>query len=117
MAALSRIKMADIQYVGSSAGSLYANGSGQTSLIAGLTLYNGNTTDEVVHLYVVPDSASALGTAGVSNKIGKITLAPDETYFFGFDFPVVLTDQNDSVQASTTTASKVTVIVHGDRWA
>lgn len=112
--ALQRAKLADIQYVGSSAGSLYANPSATKTLIAGVTLFNGNTTTETVKLYFVPDSAAALGTAGAANQFMEVALTAKNTQFVEFPFPIILTDQNDSLQASTTTASKVTAIVHGD---
>jgi hypothetical protein len=114
--AISRGKLADIQYVASSAGSIYANPASTKTFIAGFTLFNGNTTTETVKLYNVPDSGGSLGTAGVSNQFLEIRLASLET--FVFEAPsdgIVLTDTNDSIQASTTTASKVTVIIHGTK--
>lgn len=113
--ALSRVKLADIAYVASSAGSIYSNPSSTKTLVVGLSLHNTNTTAEVVQLYVVPDSGGSVGTAGNGNKVGHLSLAPNESYFFEFPFGVMLTDTNDSIQATTTTASKVTVIVHGDQ--
>ena len=114
--AISRGKLADIQYIASSAGSIYANAAATKTFVSGLTLFNGNTTAETVKLYYVPDSGGSLGTAGVSNQFLEISLAALET--FVFEAPsdgIVLTDTNDSIQAVTTTASKVTVIIHGTK--
>lgn len=114
MSTLQRTKLADIQYVPSTAGSLYANPSSTKTLITGFTLFNGNTTSETVKLYNVPDSAAALGTAGAGNQFLEITLVAKDTLFVEAPFGMMLVDQNDSIQGSTTTASKVTVQIHGD---
>lgn len=114
MSTLQRVKLADIQYVGSSAGSIYANPASTKTLITGFTLFNGNTTAETVKLYNVPDSATALGTAGVGNQFLEVSLPSKDTLFIEAPFGMMLTDQNDSIQAVTNTASKVTVMVHGD---
>lgn len=113
--AMQRGKLADIQYVASSAGSIYSNPASTKTYIRGLVLFNGNTTSELVKLYNVPDSGGSLGTAGVSNQFAELTLTAKETLIMDFDYPLVLTDTNDSLQASTTTASKVTVMVNGDK--
>lgn len=113
--ALQRAKLGDIAYVASSAGSIYANPSSTKTLVTGLVLFNGNTTAELVKVYVVPDSSTALGTAGAGNQILEVSLIAKETLVFELPFGVMLTDQNDSIQATTTTASKVTVIVCGDQ--
>lgn len=113
--ALQYTKLADIQYIPSSAGSLYANPASTKSYIRGIVLFNGNTTTEVVKLHNVPDSAAALGTAGVSNQFTEYSLLTKETLILDFKYPLVLTDQNDSLQGATTTASKVTIQILGDK--
>lgn len=112
--ALSYGKLADIQYVASSAGSIYSNPASTKTYIKSIVLFNGNTTAETVKLYNVPDSTAALGTAGVSNIFFTKDLAANETFIFDLEFPLVLTDTNDSIQASTTTGSKVTVQLLGN---
>jgi hypothetical protein len=112
--AITRGKLADIQYVASSAGSIYANPGSTKTFISGFTLFNGNTTAETVKLYCVPDSGGSLGTASTANQFLEISLATLET--FVFEVPsdgIVLSDTNDSIQAVTTTASKVTIQIHG----
>lgn len=114
---LQHLKLADIQYLPSSAGSLYANPTSTKSFIKGLILFNGNSTTETIKLYVVPDSNSSLGTAGESNQIANLSLPSGDTLFFPLNvdgMPVTLTDHNDSIQGQTTTSSKVTCIVIGD---
>ena len=112
---MQRGKLADIQYVGSSAASIYTNPSSTKTYVREIVLFNGNNTTETVRLYNVPDSAGSIGTAAGGNQWLEVALAGKETLIIGFDYPVVLTDTNDSIQASTTTASKVTVMLHGDK--
>jgi hypothetical protein len=112
--ALLRSKLGDIQYIASTAGSIYANPASKKTYIKGFLLHNTNTTAETVKLYVVPDSASALGTATGAHLILNISLTANDTLLVEMPYTLTLTDQNDSVQAVTTTASKVTVLVFGD---
>ena len=113
--ALQRAKLADIQYVGSSAGSLFSNPASTKTFVRGVVLHNTNTTAETVKVYVVPDSGGALGTAGAGNRVLNILLPANDTLFVEFPYSVVLSDTNDSIQAETTTASKVTALVIGDK--
>lgn len=112
--AITRGRLADIQTVPSTAGSLYSNPASTKTFIKGVTLFNSNTTAETVKLYVVPDSGGSVGTAAVTNQVLEVSLASLETFIFEFpDDGAVLQDTNDSLQGVTTTASKVTVMVHG----
>ena len=108
-------RLADIQYVASSAGSIYSNPASTKTYIKSLILFNGNTSAETVKLYNVPDSAGSVGTAGVSNQFAEIVLGAAETLMFDMPYPVTLLDENDSLQAVTTTGSKVTVQILGDK--
>lgn len=112
---LQRAKLADIQYVPSSAGSLYSNPAGTKTFIRSITLFNGNTTTETVKLYNVPDSGGSVGAAGVGNQFLEYALAAKETLIIEWEYPIELTDTNDSLQGVTTTASKVTVMINGDK--
>lgn len=113
--ALQRTKLADIAYIASTAGSIYANPASTKTYVRGFTIHNDNSTAETVKLYYVADSAGSLGTAATSNKFLEVSLAAKDTLFLEVPYSIVLTDTNDSIQAVTTTASKVTVIVHGDK--
>lgn len=107
-------KLADIQYVPATAGSVYANPGSTKSFVKGVVLFNGNTTAETVKLYNVPDSGGSLGTASAANQFLELSLAPLETFVFeapGDGLP--LSDTNDSIQAVTNTASKVTIQLSG----
>lgn len=112
--AITRGKLADIQYIASSAGSVYANGAATKTFIGGIVLHNTNTTNEVVEIYNVPDSGGSLGTATSAHRFIKVTLTPDQTWVWRAPADgVCLSDTNDSIQADTTTASKVTIQLLG----
>lgn len=112
---LQRGRLADIQYIAATAGSIYANPAASKSYIRSIILHNTNTVPETVELYNVPDNSTALGTAADGNKFFEKDLSPNETFIFSFEeYPIVLEDQNDSIQAVTTNASKVTVMINGD---
>ena len=107
-------RLADIQYVASSAGAIYTNPASTKTYVKSLVLFNGNNSAETVKLYNVPDNAGAVGTAGAGNQFAEISLASLETLMFDLPYPVTMLDTNDTLQASTTTASKVTVQILGD---
>lgn len=113
--ALNRTKLADIQTVAAAAGSVYSNPASTKTYIRGIVLHNTNSTTETVQIYNVPDSSGALGAAAAGNKFLKVSLIADETIFLDLTYPIVLTDTNDSLQAVTTTASKVTLQLLGDK--
>lgn len=108
-------RLADIQYVPSTAGAIYTNASSTTTFIKSFVLFNGNTSAENVKLYNVPDNAGAVGTAGDSNQFMEVSLAAKETLMFDMPYPITLINENDTIQAITTTASKVTVQILGDK--
>lgn len=112
--AIIRGKLADIQYIASTAGSVYANPAATKTFIKGWTLFNVGSNSETVKIYNVPDSAGSLGTAGNSNQCFEVVLATKET--LTFEAPgdgIALGDTNDSIQAGTTNANSVTIILHG----
>jgi hypothetical protein len=112
--AITRGKLADIQYIASTAGSVYANPAATKSFLKGVTLFNVAGSSQTVKLFNVPDSGGSLGTAADANQCFEVVLATKES--FAFDWPgdgLVLTDTNDSLQASSTNASSVTITLHG----
>lgn len=112
---MQRGKLADIQTIATTAGSIYANPASTKTYIKTIIIHNTNTTAETVQVFNVPDSSGSLGTAVTTNRFINVSLAANDTLEFSPDYPIVLTDTNDSIQASTTTASKVTVMLHGDK--
>jgi hypothetical protein len=107
-------RLVDIQYVASTAGAIYTNPASTKTYIKSFVLFNGNTSAETVKLYNVPDSAGSVGTAGVGNQFAELVLGVGETLMFDLPYPITVIDENDTIQAVTTTASKVTVQILGD---
>jgi hypothetical protein len=115
---LQRTKLANIQFIGTTAAPLYTNLAGTKSYLKGVILFNSNSLTEVVRLYVPPDIAGNVGTADASTQIAQIGLLPNETVFFPLNMdgqPLVMINPNETFQASTTTASKVTALILGDK--
>lgn len=108
-------RLADIAYVASSAGAVYTNPAATISYIKSVVLFNNNSTAETVKLYNVPDSGGSVGTASAANQFAEISLATKETLMFDLPYPITLIDTNDTIQASTTTGSQVTIQILGDK--
>lgn len=105
-------KTGDSQQIATTAGAIYTNASGETSFVTAIRLHNTNTTSETVKIYMVPDSGGSVGTAGTDDMLENITLTANETLHIGLEGGGhVFSDTNDTVQAETTTASKVNVWV------
>lgn len=113
--AMQREKLADIQTIDDSAASVYTNPANTKTYVRSLLLHNTNSTNETVILYNVPDSTGSVGTAAASNQFFKKALAAEESFTIDLDYPIVLSDEGDSLQAVTTTASKVTLQILGDK--
>lgn len=111
---LQRTRLADIVQVASSAASVYSNPAATKTFIRGVVLFNSNTTPETVKLYNVPDASGSAGSATAANQFTEIVLVTKETLIFDFLYPLVLIDEADTLQAETTTASKVTIQILGD---
>lgn len=111
---LARTKLGNIAQIAAAAASLLANAASTKTYVRSITLFNGNTTPELVKLYNVPGVSGALGSAALANQFLEVSLAVKETMIIDWAYPIVLTATNDSIQGSTTTASKVTIMFHGD---
>jgi hypothetical protein len=55
------------------------------------------------------------GAADASNQFAEIDITTKDTTQFDLAYPITLIDENDTIQASTTTADKVTIQLLGDR--
>jgi hypothetical protein len=101
-----------IANIASTAGAIRTNTT--TTEIKGFVIHNTNTTAETVKLYNVPNSSGSVGTASnTTNIFFNRSIAVNETYIFDVPYPLTLLSVNDTIQAVTTTASKVTVQVLG----
>ena len=107
-------QLTPITTIASSVGAVYTNPSSKTSYIRSIVIHNTNTTAETVALHNVPDNSGSVGTAAATNQFYKTSVAADTTIIIEFPVPgISLSDVNDTIQASTTTASKVTIQISG----
>lgn len=107
-------RLTEITTIDTSAGAVYTNPASTTSYIRLIVIHNTYTSAEAVSLYIVPDNAGAAGTAGNTNKMYYESVPANDTRILEFPAPgLMLVDTNDTIQASTTTASRVTIQIYG----
>lgn len=107
-------RVLEITTLPSSVGAVLTNAASTTTYIRGIVLHNGNTTAETVILYNVPDSTGSEGTAATTNEMYYEVMPARATTTLEFPAPgIMLTDENDTIQGTTTTASKVTIQITG----
>jgi hypothetical protein len=112
--AITRGKLTNIQTIPSTVGAVYTNAASTKTFIKGIEVFNSNTINETVKIHSVPNSTGSVGTAGDTNQIIEIVLSPKEKFIY--ESPGdgrVLDGTNDTIQAVTTTASKVTIEFFG----
>ncbi|MDY6834971.1 MAG: hypothetical protein SVY53_09265 [Chloroflexota bacterium] len=117
-------RLTEITTIAATVGAVFTNPASQTTYIRHMIVHNGNTTDEQVLIYVVPDNAGAVGTAGTTNETFKpmsdnnTKLATGDTWewWAPANSPgIILEDENDTIQADAETASKVTIQIYGGK--
>jgi hypothetical protein len=113
--ALQRAKLSDIQFISTTAGIAYSNPAGVKTYIRGIIIFNANTVSETVKLYNVPDDNGSVGIASTSNQFMNTLVSSNETLFIEIPYVITLTDTNETIQASTTTSSRVTLQILGDK--
>ena len=83
-------------------------------LIHGL---DNDSTNEV-EIHVVPNNGGNVGTASSVNRIARVGLSTNDTYFFEAAYPITLVNNNDTIQCVNAVGSNaVNVIVLGDKEA
>lgn len=109
-------RLLQITTIPAAAGAVFTNPASQTTYIRIIEIHNGNTAAEDVKLYDVPDNAGAVGVAAVANEFYSETLGAGKTRILTYEIPgKILKDENDTIQAVTDTASKVTVSFMGGK--
>lgn len=112
--AIQHTRLADPQQLDDSAAAIYTNPANKRTFVKLLWLYNTNSTPELVTIYYVPDSAGTVGTAGDTGEMFSYTLAGKTAFVVPIEGNGwILEDENDTVQAVSTTANKVNVLVCG----
>lgn len=119
-----------IQIAAGTTSAVYTVSSGKTAYIRSIVIYNGtvgtaNTgLPQTVQIYMVPNSDGVAGTGTSVNRIGRINLTADDTFFFDLQYPITLQNTGDSIQiynegssgtGGTTVTSAVNAFVLGDK--
>ncbi|NBP04560.1 MAG: hypothetical protein EBU90_31650 [Proteobacteria bacterium] len=113
--------------------SVYSVGSAKTAYIRSIVIFNStvgtaNTgIPQTVQIYVVPNSGGSVGIATSGNRIGRVSLTSDDTFFYDLQYPITLQNTGDSIQVFNegsfawtlsgiaTATNPVNVMVLGDR--
>lgn len=109
-------RLAEIDTIGDTVGAIVTNAVGKKTYIRHIIIHNTNSTTETINLHTVPDNAEAVGTAADINRWVSESILAGTTWEWncGAGSPgIILEDTNDTLQASTDTASKVTIQVYG----
>ena len=119
-----------IQIAAGTTSAVYTVSSGKTAYIRSIVVYNGtvgtaNTNlPQTVHFFMVPNSGGVAGTGTSVNRIGRVNLTSDDTFFFDLQYPITLQNTGDSIQiynegisgtGGTTVTNTVNAFVLGDR--
>ena len=117
-------------------GTVYSVGSAKTAYIRSIVIYNSSssgaassTVSQTVQIYAVPNNAGAVGVATAGKCIGRVSLTPDDTFFYDLQYPITLQNTGDSIQVYNegtyaytlsglaTATNPINVMVLGDREA
>lgn len=112
---LQRAKLANIQFISTTASVVYTNPSNTKTYIRGLIVFNSGGSAETVKLYIVPDSGTNVGIASTGNQFMNVSVNASQTLFVEMPYVITLTGTNETLQASTTTQSRVTIQILGDK--
>ena len=124
-----------VQVAAGTTATVYSVGSAKTTYIRSIVIYNNfsgsisSTFPQTVQIFMVPNSAGAVGVATAGNRIGRVTLTPDDTFFYDLQYPLTLQNNGDSIQVFnegtfawtlsglSTATNPVNVVVLGDKEA
>lgn len=108
----------------------YSVGSAQTAYIRSIVIYNSTvgtaSTDlaQTAQIYMVPNSGGSVGTATDGNRIARISLTANDTFFYEPQYPITLPSTGDSIQVFNegtfnlgAATNPINVLILGDREA
>ena len=110
--------------------SVYSVGSAKTAYIRSVVIYNSTigtaNTDlsQQAQIYVVPNNGGSVGTATDGNRIARVSLAANDTFFYELQYPITLPNTGDSIQVFNegtfnlgSATNSINVLILGDREA
>ena len=98
---------------------VYTVGSAQTAYVRSLLFHSLDSTNTLnASVHVVPNSGGSAGTAATGNRIARLGISTEDTYFFECIYPITLTANGDTIQVQNEgETAAITVLVLGDREA
>lgn len=95
---------------------VYTVSSSQTTYVRSVLIHSFDTSAvSNASVHIVPNSGGSPGTASTANRIAKIGVGTDDTYFMEFAYPITLTANGDTIQVYNQGVSQMNVLVLGDR--
>ena len=72
-------------------------GIASTTYLRGVVMHNTGLGTATAGVYVYPSSQAVVAYGITANRLAKVDLASNETFFFEMNYPLVLTDQEKIV--------------------
>ena len=82
-----------------------AVGIASTTYLRGVVMHNTGLGTATAGLYIYPSGQAVVAYGITANRISKVDLDPNETFFFEMNYPLVLTDQEKIVVDVTAPAA------------
>ena len=82
-------------------------GIASTTYLRGVVMHNTGLGTATAGVYVYPSSQAVVAYGITANRLAKVDLASNETFFFEMNYPLVLTDQEKIVVDVTKPADSV----------
>ena len=82
-------------------------GIASTTYLRGVVMHNTGLATATSSLYIYPDVHTPTALGVTANRIARVDLASNETFFFEANYPIVLTDRETVVVEVTQPATAV----------
>jgi hypothetical protein len=82
-------------------------GIASTTYLRGVVMHNTGLATATSSLYIYPDVHTPTALGVTANRIARVDIAANETFFFEANYPIVLTDRETVVVEVTQPATAV----------
>ncbi len=82
-------------------------GIASTTYLRGVVMHNTGLATATSSLYIYPDVHTPTALGVTANRLARVDLASNETFFFEANYPIVLTDRETVVVEVTSPAAGV----------
>tara|TARA_E500000331_G_scaffold310923_1_gene317933 strand:+ start:284 stop:691 length:408 start_codon:yes stop_codon:yes gene_type:complete len=82
-------------------------GIASTTYLRGVVMHNTGIGTATSSLYIYPDVHTPTALGVTANRLARVDLNPNETFFFEANYPIVLTDRETVVVEVTKPATSV----------